>query len=73
MTLKTLAFLYNYDVFFNGTLRVKIIDGLVNGTARFIRGLGSLYSQKFHVGQTQAYALSIAIGSVLLVLLYAIG
>ena len=52
---------------------VKIIDGLVNGVAHFFQGLASLYSRRIHVGQTQAYALSIALGSAVLVLFYALG
>ncbi len=52
---------------------VRIIDGLVNGVAAGARWLGNLYSRTFHVGQTQGYALSLAIGSALLILFFAIG
>ncbi|MEE2750242.1 MAG: NADH-quinone oxidoreductase subunit L [Myxococcota bacterium] len=52
---------------------VRIIDGLVNGVASGARWLGNLYSRTFHVGQTQGYALSLAIGSALLILFFAIG
>ncbi len=54
-------------------LDVRIIDGLVNGTAAFVLGLGRVYSRLIHVGHVQAYALAIAIGTAVMVLAYTVG
>jgi len=50
---------------------VKIIDGLVNGAASGARGLSAWYSRSVQIGQVQGYALAIAVGTTLLVLIYA--
>jgi len=52
---------------------VRIIDGLVNGVARLVRGVGTLYGSLIHTGQVQAYALAIAIGTAVMVLAYTVG
>ncbi|MDP6934797.1 MAG: proton-conducting transporter membrane subunit, partial [Myxococcota bacterium] len=52
---------------------VGIIDGLVNGVGNAARRVGAWYGRVVHVGQIQAYALGIAIGTALLVLLFAVG
>ncbi len=49
---------------------VVVIDGLVNGMASGVRGVGAVFA-KFQNGQVQAYALSIAAGAVALALLVA--
>ena len=50
---------------------VKIIDGIVNGAASSARGLSAWYSRSVQIGQVQGYALAIAVGTTLLVLIYA--
>jgi NADH-quinone oxidoreductase subunit L len=52
---------------------VLIIDGLVNGVAAAARKIGETYSRVVHVGQVQAYALAITLGSLVLVFLFAFG
>ena len=52
---------------------VLIIDGLVNGVAAAVRKVGQTYSRVVHVGQVQAYALAITLGSLVLVFLFAFG
>jgi NADH-quinone oxidoreductase subunit L len=52
---------------------VKIIDGLVNGAARFLRFLARFYSAILQTGQVQAYAVAIAIGTAVIVLAYTVG
>ena len=51
---------------------VKIIDGMVNGVAKGARGLANFYGRTFQVGQIQGYALGVALGATLLILIYAI-
>lgn len=51
---------------------VQIIDGMVNGTAAVFRGLSRAYGRFIQVGQVQAYALAIAIGTAVVVL-YTVG
>ena len=52
---------------------VRIIDGLVNGVAQLTLGMGRYYSRFIHVGQIQAYALAIAVGTAVMVLVYTVG
>jgi NADH-quinone oxidoreductase subunit L len=52
---------------------VQIIDGLINLLARATRGLGAIYGRIIHVGQVQAYALAIAVGTGVLVLAFGLG
>jgi NADH-quinone oxidoreductase subunit L len=57
--------------FLHAIVDVKIIDGIVNGAATGARGLSAWYSRTVQIGQVQGYALAIAVGTTLLVLIYA--
>ncbi len=50
-----------------------IIDGAVNGTARFLSGASRAYGQRVQVGRVQVYALALASGAALLILAFAVG
>jgi NADH-quinone oxidoreductase subunit L len=50
-----------------------LVDGLVNGVGKGVRGLGGLYSRHLQTGQVQLYALVVAVGTAVVVVFYAVG